>query len=354
MTKKAFIPVALAAIVAIGFVSCNREVQFGKSPIKKVVAAMTLEEKVNLLIGVGAWNGPDIAQEIQDAKNLIPGCAGQTYPIPRLGIPSVMLPDGPGGLRINPTRQGDEKTYYCTSFPVATMLAQTWNQQLVEEVGVAIGDEVKRYGADCLLAPALNIHRNPLLGRNFEYYSEDPVISGKTAAAMVRGVQTNGVCATIKHFALNNQEDNRSHNNAHAYERAIREVYLRGFEIAVKRSAPLSLMTSYNLLNGEHTANKKELLTDILRDEWGFKGLVMTDWGTTGGGDMNPAMDSKYGFSDPALCIKAGNDLIMPGSQEDLDAVINAVGKALTLGELQECAKRVLSLVELRERALGR
>ena len=171
MTRNAIISVAIAAVVAIGFVSCSREAKLGKSPVKKVVAAMTLEEKVNLLIGVGAWNGGDIAQEIQDAKNLIPGCAGQTYPIPRLGIPSVMLPDGPGGLRINPTRQGEDKTYYCTSFPVATMLAQTWNQQLVEEVGVAIGDEVKRYGADCLLAPALNIHRNPLLGRNFEYYS---------------------------------------------------------------------------------------------------------------------------------------------------------------------------------------
>ena len=124
MTRKTLIPIACAALAVIVTVSCNREVQFGKSPVKKVVAAMTLEEKVNLLVGVGAWNGNEIAQEIQDAKNLIPGCAGQTYPIPRLGIPSVMLPDGPGGLRINPTRQGDEKTYYCTSFPVATILAQ--------------------------------------------------------------------------------------------------------------------------------------------------------------------------------------------------------------------------------------
>ncbi len=154
---------AVCLMLAVVLFSCNRTVEFGKSPVKKVVAAMTLEEKVSLLVGVAAWNGDDIAQEIKDTKALIPGCAGQTYPIPRLGIPSVMLPDGPGGLRINPTREGQDNTYYCTSFPVATMLAQSWNQQLVEEVGTAIGDEVKRYGADCLLAPSLNLHRNPWL-----------------------------------------------------------------------------------------------------------------------------------------------------------------------------------------------
>ena len=310
MTKKTFIPVALAALVAIGSVSCNREVQFGKSPIKKVVAAMTLEEKVNLLIGVGAWNGPDIAQEIQDAKNLIPGCAGQTYPIPRLGIPSVMLPDGPGGLRINPTRQGDEKTYYCTSFPVATMLAQTWNQPLVEEVGVAIGDEVKRYGADCLLAPALNIHRNPLLGRNFEYYSEDPVISGKTAAAMVRGVQTNGVGATIKHFALNNQETNRMANDVKIDQQTSREIYLKGFEIAVRESQPWAVMTSYNKINGTYAPENETLIESILREEWGFEGMVMTDWG---------------GGRDAVATVSAGNDLLMPGSANQIKSIIDAV-----------------------------
>ena len=310
MTRKSLIPIACAALALIATVSCNREVEFGKSPIKKVVAAMTLEEKVNLLVGVGAWNGGEIAQEIQDAKNLIPGCAGQTYPIPRLGIPSVMLPDGPGGLRINPTRQGDEKTYYCTSFPVATILAQTWNQQLVEEVGTAIGDEVKRYGADCLLAPALNIHRNPLLGRNFEYYSEDPVISGKTAAAMVRGVQSNGVGATIKHYALNNQETNRMANDAQVDQQTAREIYLKGFEIAVRESQPWAVMTSYNKINGTYAPENEDLIENILRQEWGFEGMVMTDWG---------------GGRDAVATVYAGNDLLMPGSANQIKAIIEAV-----------------------------
>ena len=310
MTRKSLIPIACAALAVIVTVSCNREVQFGKSPVKKVVAAMTLEEKVNLLVGVGAWNGNDIAQEIKDAKNLIPGCAGQTYPIPRLGIPSVMLPDGPGGLRINPTRQGDEQTYYCTSFPVATILAQTWNQQLVEEVGTAIGDEVKRYGADCLLAPALNIHRNPLLGRNFEYYSEDPVISGKTAAAMVRGVQSNGVGATIKHYALNNQETNRMANDAQVDQQTAREIYLKGFEIAVRESQPWAVMTSYNKINGTYAPENEDLIEKVLRQEWGFEGMVMTDWG---------------GGRDAVATVYAGNDLLMPGSANQIKAIIEAV-----------------------------
>ena len=331
MTKKALIPVACAALVALMAVSCNRTPEFGKSPVKKVVAAMTLEEKVNLLVGVGAWNGNDIAQEIKDAKNLIPGCAGQTYPIPRLGIPSVMLPDGPGGLRINPTRQGEEKTYYCTSFPVATMLAQTWNQQLVEEVGTAIGDEVKRYGADCLLAPALNIHRNPLLGRNFEYYSEDPVISGKTAAAMVRGVQSNGVGATIKHFALNNQETNRMANDVQIDQQTAREIYLKGFEIAVRESQPWAVMTSYNKINGTYAPENEDLIENILRQEWGFEGMVMTDWG---------------GGRDAVATVNAGNDLLMPGGANQINAIIEAVQNG-TLDEkiIDRNVARILELV---------
>lgn len=331
MTRKSFIPVACAALVVFATVSCNRKVEFGKSPVKKVVAAMTLEEKVNLLVGVGAWNGGDIAQEIKDAKNLIPGCAGQTYPILRLGIPSVMLPDGPGGLRINPTRQGEDKTYYCTSFPVATMLAQTWNQQLVEEVGVAIGDEVKRYGADCLLAPALNIHRNPLLGRNFEYYSEDPVISGKTAAAMVRGVQTNGVGATIKHFALNNQETNRMANDVQIDQQTAREIYLKGFEIAVRESQPWAVMTSYNKINGTYAPENEDLIENILRQEWGFEGMVMTDWG---------------GGRDAVATVNAGNDLLMPGGANQISAIIEAVQNG-TLDEkiIDRNVARILELI---------
>lgn len=331
MKKLVLIPAVIAAL-ALMTVGCNRKVEFGKSPVKKVVAAMTLEEKVNLLVGIGAWNGDDIAQEIKDARNLIPGCAGQTYPIPRLGIPSVMLPDGPGGLRINPTRQGDDNTYYCTSFPVATILAQTWNQQLVEEVGVAIGDEVKRYGADCLLAPALNLHRNPLLGRNFEYYSEDPVVAGKTAAAMVRGVQSNGVGATIKHFALNNQETNRMANDVRIDEQTARELYLKGFEIAVRESQPWAVMTSYNKINGTYAPENETLIEEILRNEWGFGGMVMTDWG---------------GGRDAVATVKAGNDLIMPGNANQIQSIIEAVRNGtLSQETIDRNVARVLAFIE--------
>ena len=337
MRKSILFLCLIAALVLSA--SCNRVPQFGKSSNAKVVKAMTLEEKVNLLVGVGAWNGNDIAQEIKDAKNLIPGCAGQTYPIPRLGIPSVMLPDGPGGLRINPTRQNDEKTYYCTSFPVATVLAQSWNQQLVEEVGVAIGDEVKRYGADCLLAPALNLHRNPLLGRNFEYYSEDPVISGKTAAAMVRGVQSNGVGATIKHFALNNQETNRMANDARVDNQTARELYLKGFEIAVRESQPWAVMTSYNKINGTYAPENENLIEQILRKEWGFEGMVMTDWG---------------GGRDAVGTVVAGNDLIMPGNANQINAIIEAVQNG-TLDEkiIDRNVERILEFVARSPKAQG-
>ena len=332
MIKRAFVPAVCLILPVIMLLSCNRTVEFGKSPVGKVVDAMTLEEKVNLLVGVAAWNGDDIAQEIKDTKNLIPGCAGQTYPIPRLGIPSVMLPDGPGGLRINPTRQGDEKTYYCTSFPVATILAQSWNQQLVEEVGAAIGDEVKRYGADCLLAPALNLHRNPLLGRSFEYYSEDPVISGKTAAAMVRGVQSNGVGATIKHYALNNQETNRMANDVRVDQQTARELYLKGFEIAVRESQPWAVMTSYNKVNGTYAPENATLIDSILRKEWGFEGVVMTDWG---------------GGRDAVATVKAGNDLLMPGSANQIKAIIDAVRNG-TLDEktVDRNVEKILAFVE--------
>ena len=336
--KRTILPFCLIAVLVLS-VSCTDVPQFGKASNSKVIKAMTLEEKVNLLVGVGAWNGDEIAQEIKDAKNLIPGCAGQTYPIPRLGIPSVMLPDGPGGLRINPTRQDDDNTYYCTSFPVATLLAQSWNTQLVQEVGIAIGDEVKRYGADCLLAPALNLHRNPLLGRSFEYYSEDPVISGKTAAAMVRGVQSNGVGATIKHYALNNQETNRMANDVRVDGKTARELYLKGFEIAVRQSQPWAVMTSYNKVNGTYAPENEALIEEILRNEWGFEGMVMTDWG---------------GGRDAVSTVKAGNDLIMPGSANQIKAVIDAVRNG-TLDEqiIDRNVERVLDFIARSPKAQG-
>ena len=206
------IAMLFAATILLG--SCNKKVVFGKVSLDRIIKELTLEEKADLLVGTHAFWGDTIDPAIQEVKAFLPGCAGTTTPIARLGIPGIQLPDGPAGLRINPTREGDDKTYYCTAYPVATMLAATWNRELIEEVGTAIGDEVKQYGADVLLAPALNIHRHPLLGRTFEYFSEDPVVSGKVTAALVNGIQSNGVGATLKHFAFNNQETNRSNNDS--------------------------------------------------------------------------------------------------------------------------------------------
>ena len=325
--------------------------QLGKDSVEDVIGAMTLEEKAHLVIGTGMVGTSGDSTVIGTTKKLVPGAAGTTYPIPRLGIPAIVLADGPAGLRIDPIREGDSATYYCTHFPIGTLLASTWNQDLVEEVGKSIGNEVLEYGADVLLAPALNIHRNPLCGRNFEYYSEDPYVSGKIAAAMTKGVQKHrGKGTTIKHFAVNNQEDNRYFVNAHVSERALREIYLKGFEIAVREAQPLSIMTSYNLLNGIHTANSHDLIQGMARDEWGFKGVVMTDWFTSQDmpmitGKFKPA----YPISASTGCIYAGNDIQMPGCQKNVDDIVEAVktgkeidGYKITKADLQFNAANVI------------
>lgn len=318
--------------VAMTLVSCGPSLpQLGKNTIDEVIAAMTLEEKARLVIGTGMEGTSGDSAIVGETKGLVPGAAGTTYPIPRLGIPGIVLADGPAGLRISPIRDNDTATYYCTHFPIGTVLASTWNKELVENVGKAIGNEVLEYGADVLLAPALNIHRNPLCGRNFEYYSEDPVVSGKIASAYVKGVQSNGVGTSVKHFAANNQESNRKSNKVHVSPRALHEIYLKGFEIAIKESSPWTVMSSYNYLNGTYTSESKELLTTLLRDEWKFDGMVMTDW---------------FGGSDAVAQMNAGNDMLQPGLPKQYDAIVKGVQNG-TLDEkvLDRNVKRILNLI---------
>ena len=324
---------ALAALVA----GCAGEVRHIDT--QDVIAKMSLEDKAHFVIGTGMKGFSGNSAVIGATQSIVPGAAGTTYPLDSLGVPAIVLADGPAGLRIDPHREGDSATYYCTHFPIGTLLASTWNQTLVEQVGKAMGEEVKAYGADVLLAPALNIHRNPLCGRNFEYYSEDPVVAGKTAAAYVRGVQSNGVGTSIKHFSVNNQETNRMNTDARVSQRALREIYLKGFEIAVKEGKPWTVMTSYNYINGVYASQNKPLLQTVLRDEWGFDGTVMTDW---------------FGGSDGARQIEAGNDMLQPGRDEQFQSIVKGV-KDGTLKEeaLDTCVSRVLKLIERTPRYNG-
>ena len=321
--------------------SCANSDKVTKNTInqEEVMSKMSLEDKAHFVIGVGmaGFSGDDAV--IGATKSLVPGAAGTTYPLDSLGIPSVVLADGPAGLRIDATREGDSATYYCTHFPIGTLLASTWNTQLVEEVGLAMGQEVKEYGADVLLAPAVNIMRNPLCGRNFEYYSEDPVIAGKIAAAYINGIQKNDVGTSIKHFAANNQETNRMNTDAHISQRALREIYLKGFEIAIKEAKPWTVMTSYNYINGVYTSESKDLVQTILRDEWGYEGTVMTDW---------------FGGKDGAKQMWAGNDMLQPGKKEQFDSIVAGVksGK-LAEADLDRNVQRVLNLVERSPRFQG-
>lgn len=305
------------------------QVKLQPDQIDQVLKAMTLEEKAMLVVGGN--------RRIENQGNngmvgghahQVPGAAGMTQAIDRLGIPATVLTDGPAGVRISPTRSNDTQTYYCTGFPVGTALACTWNVQLVEEVGKCIGNEVLEYGCDVLLAPGLNIHRSPLCGRNFEYYSEDPFVTGKIAAAYVRGVQSQGVGTSMKHFAANSQETNRMGVDEVVSQRVLREIYLKGFEIAVKEAKPWTIMSSYNRINGPFTQENGELLTTILRDEWGFDGIVMTDW---------------TGLRNTAAQIKAGNDLMEPGAESQIKDIVDKVKSGdLAEADLDICVKRIL------------
>ncbi|HEX3384714.1 MAG TPA: glycoside hydrolase family 3 N-terminal domain-containing protein, partial [Mucilaginibacter sp.] len=332
--------------------------QLGKAPLKDVIKALTLEEKAKLVVGMGfkmpAMRPPRQKKDTAGAKTIpaattpaftlpptdpnddipekVPGAAGRTHAIKRLGIPSITVSDGPAGVRIDPIRNGDSsKTYYATAWPVGTLLASSWDPDLVHKVGAAFGTEVHEYGVDVLLGPGNNIDRNPLGGRNFEYYSEDPLVSGRTAAALINGMQSQGVGTSLKHFFANNQETNRGSVNVIASQRALREIYLKDFEIAVKGSHPWTIMSSYNKVNGPYTSENRELLTTILKGEWGFKGLVMTDW---------------FGGHDPVAQMNAGNDLLMPGTPTQSKAVVEGVNSGkIKMAQLDANVERVLELV---------
>ena len=303
------------SMLALSANLATAQVKLQPDQIDNVLKAMTLEEKAMLVVGGNRRieNQGDNGM-VGGHAHQVPGAAGMTQAIDRLGIPATVLTDGPAGVRISPTRQNDSQTYYCTGFPVGTALACTWNVQLVEEVGKCIGNEVLEYGCDVLLAPGLNIHRSPLCGRNFEYYSEDPFVTGKIAAAYVRGVQSQGVGTSMKHFAANSQETNRMGVDEVMSQRVLREIYLKGFEIAVKEAKPWTIMSSYNRINGPFTQENGELLTTILRDEWGFDGIVMTDW---------------TGLRNTAAQIKAGNDLMEPGAESQIKDIVKLKFKGL-------------------------
>ena len=348
----------------------------GKATVEQLAAQLSVEEMAYLCVG-SYQEGDADENVVGSASLLVPGAAAETTDklLESRGIPPMILADGPAGIRLQPhfKTAGEEGKpmkggevfgisvnpfpddlpedtvdyyQYCTAIPIATALAQSWNLELVREAGRIVGEEMKRYYVHFWLAPGMNIHRNPLCGRNFEYYSEDPLLSGRCAAADTDGVQSlGGQGTTIKHFAGNNQEDNRMFSNSHISERALRDLYLRGFEIAVKESRPFSIMTSYNLLNGTHSANHYGLIQGAARDEWGFDGVIMTDWFTSQDTTFMGYASDIYPWSSSPKCILAGNDWQMPGCEQNVTDIIEAVASGeIGIADLQFCTVNILKM----------
>lgn len=313
---------------------------YTEAEIDQLILKLTDQEKVSLVIGRGMDNVGNLG--VIDGR--VPGAGGQTHDVKRLGIPDIILCDGPSGIRLNPKREGTAKTFYATAFPSETVLGSTWSKELAREIGKALGTEAKEYGIDVLLAPGVNIHRNPLGGRNFEYISEDPVLSGIMAMNLINAVQELGVGTSLKHYAANNAEHNRLFSNSLVSERAMRELYLRPFEIAVKGSQPWTIMTSYNKINNEYTSERRDLNYQLLREEWGFKGLVMTDWYS--GFPSVEIIRAGNQSNDVSAQIRSGNDLIMPGSKIQLEAALEDVKSGtLSKKDLDFSVGNVLRLI---------
>ena len=321
------------SFILLSFSVMNAQPQLRADNIDEVLKAMTLEEKAQLLVG-GANNFFSATAVVGGEARLVPGAAGTTAEIARLGIPATVLTDGPAGVRIDPIRPGTDQTFYATAFPIGTCLASTWNTELIRQVGAAIGNETKEYRCDVILGPGMNLHRNPLCGRNFEYYSEDPLLTGWIAAAYINGVQSQGAGVSAKHFAVNSQETDRTSVDEHVSQRAARELYLRGFEIAVRESNPWTIMASYNQINGLYSMGNYDLLTSILRDDWGFKGIVMTDW-----------IGIRKGLTTVSE-VHAGNDLLEPGQQAQADEIVAGVKNGtLSIADVDRNVRRMLEYI---------
>ena len=314
--------VIVAVVASCGYSLCVSAQALTAETIDEVVKAMTLEEKCHMVLGRGMHFN-------DDAK--FPGTAGSTFSVDRLGIPETYCADSQQGLRMNANRAWDHRDYYPTDFVASMTLASTWDREAAFRVGQGIGNEVREFGLDWILSPAMNLIRNPLCGRNHEYYSEDPYLSGTIAAGYVRGVQSEGTAACPKHFVANNQETNRNNNISQVSQRALREIYLKAFEIMVKESDPWTIMTSYNKLNGPYAVQNRELLTTIVRDEWGWKGMYVSDWNA---GD------------NAVAAMLAGNDMLQPGQPKQYEAILAAAKSGqLPMEVLDANVKRILEYV---------